>query len=1042
MAFKFLQALGADDIFISYTRLDASTYAAGLADELTQLGFSCFIDRLGTDPNKDLPDTLRRKIRSCSMLVVVGTPRAAARETIEQEIREFLATGRTSIVPVDFGDAIYDARWYPLVEGIAPEPELNPNALNDGDPSDSVVSRIKKQFNYRRRDERLRRVTRRTAAVLVFLIIGIVAAVLFSRQQLWLAREAMKLASRAEVEANAALSRAVAAQSEGLVAKLGAAVASADAAEQKRRAEDATRDAEEKTRLAEEAAKRAEASEARAVVAQTRADAAQTRADTEQARAERQAAIAEVRAGANRSQNYLRRRPEDVRGSLSLALGALKTAERVGLRSADADSALRESLALLPLRRGRARLDDPKDIAFSPDGLHYATVGAGVLRVYATPGGDDGDATPLLKGRCECEAVALANGLTRAAVVLSFGRGFEILDLKDNSRSRRLPSVKGARRETIASARRLALSPGGRYLALYENEGEGEGRHGKLLVLDTESGKPVRVYDDDVHGEGPVKDIASEPTGRLNTLITDIAFGPTGDLAIVGNRLGTPEGRAVIWRLNADADATGASRALTTDSFNDYEVIPQEQGLIAVAPGADETYFATAKGVWKRPAWQTRFDPVARIPAPTGASFSYVYRMAFRPGGRSLALGRSSLNRSGEEQTSEMIVEVWEAAGHRGRAEAFHTAEVIHAGFEPDGRLVAALTEHDSKNLTGGPLGENRAHRLRVYQTGTGAEVATPEPAVEDRSVFYVGPDAAHIVTLSGKTAKVWDVWEKDEAKRQRAASFGGALNTFEGVALGHGGRFLALAGRNGDGIGVVVYRSDGGAYAEVKRFGLAPGNVRWKDGLTLSADGRRLVVLYMDAKNPARVYDDGVENAALRERLGGLRDVGHVALSANGRYLAVSDQFDFTVDFRPTGRARLLDISEGSWETLLDGELVSAVAFSPDGRYIGLGSSEGMLHVFETARSKDAGDAAKGGARNLKEEVARLQHADRVTAVAFSDDGRYVATASGQPQPYRIGEQESYPLRVWLLRPAELIAESERRLGQVEPPKPYERGL
>src|SRR6185436_13542128 len=53
MPFKFLQTLGADDIFISYTRLDASTYAAGLADELTKLGFSCFIDKLGTPPARD-----------------------------------------------------------------------------------------------------------------------------------------------------------------------------------------------------------------------------------------------------------------------------------------------------------------------------------------------------------------------------------------------------------------------------------------------------------------------------------------------------------------------------------------------------------------------------------------------------------------------------------------------------------------------------------------------------------------------------------------------------------------------------------------------------------------------------------------------------------------------------------------------------------------------------------------------------------------------------------------------------------------------------
>src|SRR6185503_14577246 len=107
------RSFAADDIFISYTRLDASTYAAGLADELTKEGFSCFIDKLGTDPDKELPGTLRRKIKSCAMLVIVGTERAGTRSTIEDEIREFLRTGRrSSIVPIDFGGAVYKSRWY------------------------------------------------------------------------------------------------------------------------------------------------------------------------------------------------------------------------------------------------------------------------------------------------------------------------------------------------------------------------------------------------------------------------------------------------------------------------------------------------------------------------------------------------------------------------------------------------------------------------------------------------------------------------------------------------------------------------------------------------------------------------------------------------------------------------------------------------------------------------------------------------------------------------------------------------------------------
>jgi len=119
-----------DDIFISYARVDASTYAAGLADELTKRGFSCFIDRLGVEPGKELPDSLKRKIRSSSMLVIIGTPSARTRKTIEDEIKEFLGTQRrSSIVPIDFDGSIYSARWYKLIEGVAPEPEKNSNAL-------------------------------------------------------------------------------------------------------------------------------------------------------------------------------------------------------------------------------------------------------------------------------------------------------------------------------------------------------------------------------------------------------------------------------------------------------------------------------------------------------------------------------------------------------------------------------------------------------------------------------------------------------------------------------------------------------------------------------------------------------------------------------------------------------------------------------------------------------------------------------------------------------------------------------------------------
>ncbi len=52
-----ISLLTKDDIFISYSRGDGALYAAGLADKLTAEKFSCFLDRLGTEPNADLPQS-------------------------------------------------------------------------------------------------------------------------------------------------------------------------------------------------------------------------------------------------------------------------------------------------------------------------------------------------------------------------------------------------------------------------------------------------------------------------------------------------------------------------------------------------------------------------------------------------------------------------------------------------------------------------------------------------------------------------------------------------------------------------------------------------------------------------------------------------------------------------------------------------------------------------------------------------------------------------------------------------------------------------
>ncbi len=144
--------LSGDDVFISYSRKDGALYAAGLADKLTEKNLSCFIDKLGTEPNHDLPPSLKKKIKNCTVFVLIGTEKAAQSEFVGKEIAEFKGSGRT-ILPIDFGNNLGDAAWYEQIPGLAIETEKDTEALETGNPSQNVVNFVEKSFNYTRRNQ-------------------------------------------------------------------------------------------------------------------------------------------------------------------------------------------------------------------------------------------------------------------------------------------------------------------------------------------------------------------------------------------------------------------------------------------------------------------------------------------------------------------------------------------------------------------------------------------------------------------------------------------------------------------------------------------------------------------------------------------------------------------------------------------------------------------------------------------------------------------------------------------------------------------------
>jgi WD40 repeat protein len=750
------------------------------------------------------------------------------------------------------------------------------------------------------------------------------------------------------LKANDARREAEAAQDEANKAR-------GEAAEQTRLAGLAAEDAQqkgllaaEKTRLAGVAARHAEAAEAARVVAQ--------------AEAERQQAIAEVRSLANQSQALLRQRPDEARRSLSLAVDSMKKAVAAGIRSVEADAALRDSLAVLPRLQRINHYVGPRDFfiptALSPDGRYLATCIDKKLRVY-----ESGSETPLKEGTCDRkEAISLSSGAAYVAVGEKvWPRGnieqyVRIIDLKDDARSHTI------KLEEFAEG--FALSPGGRYLAYYNP-------YSTVRVLEAESGKPVATLDND---------------GMFSFSIDYIAFGPSGNLAVSGGFIRKKKifGRAIIWWLPPNPKDGKTEHDLTQDSFFDFEIITQSTMVTAVAPGTDNTYFATDDAVWKRFPGQAGYEPVTRLPpANTNPPNVPIERMAFSPDGKSLSLVRYFYL---DSKTSDRTFEVWDTTGYRDVIwETYGGWNGISGlAFKPgSGGHFIATAAFDNSTFPERLL-------TRVFQ-GDPAEASDTiiKLGEADVQTFDRIPKADYFFTTKGDAVMVWDVWGRRTMQVPTAPG-----QIVRDGAVGHGGKFLALSGgpKGSERPEVVVYHLEEGSYSEWKRLHL-PDTLVW---ISLSADGQVLTGLYKEGL--VRVLDVSSGRDVTPDALKKLTEVGHLQISPGGRYLLAGDEGK---------RVLLCDLSNGRNVSLPFDATLQSVAFSPDDRYLALGSEEGLAYVFETARPE--------------EEIARLQHTGSVTAVAFSDDDKYVATVS------RIDRLNDL-MHVWLLQPADLLAEAAAR--------------
>ena len=258
-----------DDIFISYARGDSTGYALALANCLGTEGFICYLDQYGTNPNDEIDERIKRKLRRSRVMVLIGSQLAINSGPIRQEVELFKKTER-AIIPIDVDGAFRGTKLYEVVRGLplaAEEMEIKEtetNLSNDKPsvvnqivseiknlrkvpPSGRVIDRIKSTISYTKRTQLQRSMMWAGSIFLTvsvsFAVISLIAA---GRARASAAQERVN-AEAARKEAQRANDQAKSAHDSALTAAINQAVAEIDL----KVADGSRRDAEVREKVAE-----------------------------------------------------------------------------------------------------------------------------------------------------------------------------------------------------------------------------------------------------------------------------------------------------------------------------------------------------------------------------------------------------------------------------------------------------------------------------------------------------------------------------------------------------------------------------------------------------------------------------------------------------------------------------------------------------------------------------------------------------------------------------------------------------------------------